>query len=253
MNTRSCLGTLSLAGLLAFLAGCPNPQTYGTPRTLDPGKWQVVVAAEAFGVSADTKVVNPNTGAVTNDRTSYYFPNLPSAGARVGLADRVDFGFGLKNLYSPTLDLKVNFLKTKYFDMSVAPMINYIFVAGGSGSSGGTVQLFYFHVPLLLGINFTENVSLVLTPGFVYGLAVGTGSASNATGSFLGSAPWLRFGGGVNIRVNRKIALQPEITMMKSFSDQTANAMALFFGFGVSFLNQPDYSEDWTGKKAVDD
>lgn len=252
MNTRSCLGTLSLAGLLAFLAGCPNPQTYGTPRTLDPGKWQVVVAAEAFGVSGDTTRTN-SSGQVTTERQSFYFPNLPSAGARVGLADRVDFGFGLKNLYSPTLDLKVNFLKTKYFDMSVDPMINYIFVAGGSNANGGTLQLFYFHVPLLLGINFSEAVSLVLTPGFVYGLAIGTGSASNATGSFFGSAPWLRFGGGVNIRVNRKIALQPEVTMMKSFSAETANATALFFGFGVSFLNQPDYSEDWTGKKAVDD
>lgn len=252
MNTRSCLGALSLAGLLAFLAGCPNPQTYGTPRTLDPGKWQIVAAAEAFGVSADTKTVN-SSGQVTTGRESLYLPNFPSVGARVGLADRVDFGFGLKNLYSPTLDLKVNFLKTKYFDMSVAPMINYIFVASGSSSSSGTLQLFYFHVPLLLGINFSENVSLVLTPGFVYGLAVGTGAASNATGSFWGSAPWLRFGGGVNIRVNRKIALQPEITMMRSFSDETANAMALFFGVGVSFLNQPDYSEDWSGKKAVDD
>ena len=248
MNTRSCLGTLSLAGMLAFLAGCPNPQTYGTPRTLDPGKWQIGVAAEAFGVSADVKTTN-STGQVGTTREGVYLPNLPSVGARVGLADRVDFGFGLKNLYSPTLDLKVNFLKTKYFDMSVAPMINYIFAA----TSGATVQLFYFHVPLLLGINFSEAVSLVLTPGFVYGLAVGTGTAStSATGSFYGSAPWFRIGGGVNIRVNRKIALQPEVTMIRSFSDDTGNAMAFFFGIGVSFLNQPDFSEDWTGKKAAD-
>ena len=38
------------AGLVFLLAGCPNPNTYTTPRTLDPGQVQWQVAAEVIGV-----------------------------------------------------------------------------------------------------------------------------------------------------------------------------------------------------------
>lgn len=250
MNTRSCLGAVSLVGLVTFLAGCPNPQTYGTPRTLDPGKWQIVAAVEGVGVSVlgpKTTYVN-GVATTTNEREGVFLPNLPSVGARVGLADRVDLGFSLRNLYGPTLDLKINFLKTKHFDMAVAPMVNYFPVLSGNGS----LNLFYFHVPLLLGINFSEMVSLVITPGFAYALAVGTGDVTTTNGaSYNTSAPWARGGLGVNIRANRKISITPEFTIMHAFTDYAPTAY--FFSIAGSFLNQPDYSEDWTGSKATED
>lgn len=247
MNTRSCLGAVSLVGLVTFLAGCPNPQTYGTPRTLDPGKWQIIAAVEGVGASVQVPTTNAQ-GQTTTQSDSVFLPNLPTVGARVGLADRVDLGFSLRNLYGPTLDVKINFLKTKHFDMAVAPMVNYFPVFAGTGS----LNLFYFHVPLLLGINFSEMVSLVITPGFAYALAVGTGDLSSTNGaSYYSSAPWARGGLGVNIRANRKISITPEFTIMHAFTDYAPTAY--FFSIAGSFLNQPDYSEDWTGAKATED
>ena len=66
MNTRSCLGTLSLAGLLAFLAGCPNPQTYGTPRTI-----ATAVGAESatYTVVVDRVGTIRYRGGIDSDRT----------------------------------------------------------------------------------------------------------------------------------------------------------------------------------------
>src|SRR5215207_1572927 len=90
-----------LVGGAALCTGCPNPNTYGTPRTTPVGKVQHTVAAEGMSY-------NIEQGGRTDSGT---FPNLPSYQLRVGVADTVDIGARITNLTSVGADVKWNFLK----------------------------------------------------------------------------------------------------------------------------------------------
>ena len=74
-----------LAALL--LCGCPNPNTYTTPRTLDPGKWQLTVAPEALGFSYNGYTTTAN-GVSTPVGGGYQTPapgevKKPAAGVSI--------------------------------------------------------------------------------------------------------------------------------------------------------------------------
>ena len=220
---------------LAALTGCPNPNTYGTPRTIEPGKVQVVAALEGVGLSSAG--------------TSTYLPTLPTVGVRVGVADGVDLGARISNLSSLQVDGKFNFIKSNSFDMAVDPGLQVAYfgsVTSSSSSSNSTsLALVYFNLPLLLGINISHSVTLVLTPGITYLYATASTDGGSGTSDFASNSVFLaRFGVGFNFRVAESVALQPEITMLRGFD--SGNTTFLNFGFGGSFGTSkgamPDYS-----------
>jgi hypothetical protein len=91
-------------------------------------------------------------------------------------------------------------------------------------------------------VNFSQDVSLVLTPGVVYGLATATASSTNATQNASGTSGFIARGSvGLDIRVSPKLALHPEVTVMKSFQD--AETLLYVVGFGFNIGAQPDYSD----------
>src|SRR5262245_48053406 len=105
---------LGLLGSLAFLCtGCPNPNTYGTPRTTPAGKLSHSIAVEAVGISV--------TDGATNEEVSATLPTLPTYTLRIGLADQHDMGVRAANLTSLGADLKWNFVKSDVLDIAIDP------------------------------------------------------------------------------------------------------------------------------------
>ena len=229
------------AGAAMLLCGCPNPNTYTVPRTLDPGKLQVQVAPEVIGVSVNTPTTTTNNmGQVVNGTTTEtgFLPMVPSAGIRYGIVQNFDFGARLMNFDSLAVDGKVQLVRST-FDLALDPGLQAFYAGNVGGTSFG---IFYFHMPVLLGFNLSEAVTLVLAPGATF--VVATGSATNATGvsaastatGFLG-----RLGVGADFRVARNFALHPEVTFMKSFND--SNALIWVAGLGFNIGAQPNYSD----------
>ncbi|HEY8091468.1 MAG TPA: hypothetical protein VIF09_26570 [Polyangiaceae bacterium] len=222
----------------ALLCGCPNPNTYGTPRTLDPGKIEVQISGEGFAANAN--------GA------SAAAPTLPTAGIRYGVADGFDFGARVTNMSGLGIDGKIRLLKGTV-DLALDPGVQAFYYAISASSSAGTTSgsssesifISYLHLPLLVGINFSQAASLVLTPGVFGALASGTVTSSSGASSsqsiFSGTGFGGRFGLGINIRTSKAVSLQPEVTAMHEFND--SNVWIYVFGFGVNFVNGPDYSD----------
>lgn len=233
--------TFSAVGLVvcgAALLGCPNPNTYGVPRTVPAGKVSHTIALEAFNYSVDQP--RAQGGTVTTTREGGTLPMLPSYQLRIGAADRVDIGIQLKNLSTIGADVKWNFLKTSGFDMAIDPGFQFIYFSTSAGGASSSYLLFYGHLPLLLGVNLGETATLVFSPGAVFvGGSAGTSSDARDA-AFSTTGVWARFGVGVNIRASEKFAIHPEVTGMRAFDD--AATMMIVFGLGFSFGRLPSYA-----------
>ena len=230
------------AGLVLSLSGCPNPNMYTTPRTLDPGTVQWQVAPEVIGVSYNATTTDVNGNPVTQN-VSAALPMVPSFGARVGVADGFDVGVRLQNLDSLAADFKIRLYKSM-FDVAVDPGLQGFYASTNNNGFG----VVYFHVPVLLGLNFSDKVSLVLTPGFVYSVATASvNNGSGVQGAATATGVMGRLGLGFDFRIGKKFAIHPELTFMKQF---TGNGDALLWigGIGFNIGAQPDYSDLASGE-----
>ena len=222
--------TLALAAAVPFVAGCPNPNTYGTPRTLDPGKVQHTIALEGVGiVGADGGggVVDPN----------FILPTLPTYQLRVGVVDGFDIGVRAAQLTSLGADFKVNFLRSDVLDLAVDPG----FQVTGASVNEQSFLLIYGHVPVLVGINVTDWFTVNLTPGLlIVGATAETEGGSGQDAFAAGAGLAARAGVGFNFRLSDTFAITPEVTGMKPFEE--GSGILLNMGLGFSFGAQPDYS-----------
>jgi hypothetical protein len=220
----------AFVGAVVVLCGCPNPNTYQTPRTLDPGAIQVNIAAEGIGASY-------GGGSV-------WAPMLPSVGVRVGVADGLDLGFREQNFDSLGADAKIRLVKGS-FDLALDPGLQVFYANIDSEGLG----VFYFHLPVLLGFNVSRNVSIVASPGVVYDLltASNVSGGGGVTGSASASGFLGRLGLGVDFRVSKKLAIHPEVTVMDNFGD---GGTIWVFGIGFNVGAQPDYSDLGDGPDA---
>jgi hypothetical protein len=223
MRKRCVTSGVMMAGCAALLlCGCPNPNTYQTPRTLDPGKVQVNIAAEGIGA-------NYAGGSV-------WAPMLPTVGLRVGVLDGFDLGFREQNFDSLGMDAKIRLLKST-FDLALDPGLQGFYLNVNGVGAG----VFYFDLPVLLGINFSRSVSLVLSPGVVYDLLTANVSSSSGVSGSATATGWLgRLGVGIDFRVSKKLAIHPEVTLLDNFGD---GATIWVFGIGFNVGAQPDYSD----------
>ncbi len=214
--------------LLSLLSGCPDPNTYGTPRTLAPGDVQMQVSTSGW------------VGAASG--TTLFSPGLPTLGFRTGVSDRVDWGARVSDLSSLAADVKYNFLRSRRFDMALDPTIQAYYVdLGGTAKPFGALHL---HLPLLLGFNFDEATTLVLTPGFVATLATADAASDGAsTFEVAALSPGLgaRLGLGLNVRTSDHFSWQPELTVWHDFND--VDAWVYVLGIGMNVGAQPDYSD----------
>jgi hypothetical protein len=241
-----------------FLCGCPNPNLYTTPRTLNPGDVQLQVAAEGIGATFDTTTTTQNADGTTTTHpstASFLVPMIPTVGVRVGIADGFELGARVANFDTLAGDAKIRLLKGTV-DLALDPGLQFIYIAGISSSdSQGNSEtvgagIFYFHVPVLIGFNVSPTVSLIASPGLVFSVATASVDTSdNTQEAALSSGVWGRLGFGVNIRTSKKVSIQPEITFMKDF--QNDNILLYIFGLGFNVGAQPDYSDiGWGGGSA---
>ncbi|WP_437488973.1 hypothetical protein WME75_09820 [Sorangium sp. So ce1014] len=232
---------LALPAVLLFgslLCGCPNPNSYGTPRTVEPGKVSHSVSLESFGYIGEIEEVadDPSTAEIETAKrtTSGFLPTLPSYQLRAGLTDMLDIGAHVHNLSSFGVDLKVNPLRG-VFDLAVAPGLQYFYLSANEAS----VHIVYLHAPLMLAVNPADWFSIVVSPGVTYGLASGDLSDDDEAAA---SADGLLLRGslGFQFRTSDRFAIHPEITMMKSLEGP---GLVYNFGIGFNFGALPSYKD----------
>lgn len=245
MNKIASFGSRmgALAAVAALCSGCPNPNTYGTPRTTPAGKVQHTVAAEGFGFSyEDPDVVDPNTGEPRSG--SVTVPNFPTYQLRVGVADTVDIGARIANLSSLGADVKWNFIRSETFDMATQPGFQVFRFSATSGSADGTFTQFYGHLPLIFGINLADTVTLVPTAGITYSFSSAEAITDSDDAAKSTDGLFLRGGLGINFRISQKFAMHPEVTFLKNVTNTEESDVLLYiFGLGFNFGSLPKYGE----------
>src|SRR5579872_1640676 len=214
MRLNRPLSIVAAGGAAAVLCGCPNPNTYTVPRTLDPGKVQVSLAPEAYGFSFKSTTTS-TTGPSQTTTVSGLVPMVPSVGVRVGVADGFELGGRLPNLDTVALDGKVRLLKGP-LDLAIDPGLQLLYLTASTTDSSGNststaLGVFYFHLPILLGWNVSDAVTLVLSPGAVYTVATGSSTITNdAEAAGTSTGIMARVGVGVDFRVSKKLAIHPD-------------------------------------------
>jgi len=193
-----------------------------------------------IGVSYNTTTASTNaSGAATTQNTtaSLVVPMVPTFGARVGMVDGFDMGFRLQNLDSLAVDGKIRLLRGT-FDIAVDPGVQGFYAIANNVGFG----VFYLHLPVLLGLNVSKNVSIVASPGIVYDIATASvNNGSGASGSATATGLWGRLGLGVDIRTSKTLAIHPEITAMQQING--VDALVWVAGLGFNIGAQPDYSD----------
>lgn len=218
----------------ALLCGCPDPNTYGTPRTLAPGDLQLQASVGAWGGAA-----NGGNGV---------WPALPSVGFRYGIADRLDIGARLVDFFGIGGDAKYNFVRGRV-DLAFDPTLQLFYLPPvqflGSSSLTQSIGVAQLQAPLLVGINFDDATSLILTPGFVGTLATSpiadAGYVVPQQIAFATTGLGARLGIGLNIRTSDTFSWQPEVTAWHEFNG--VDSWICVAGIGINIGAQPDYSD----------
>ena len=235
----SKLRLLALSGIGMLTTACPNANTYGTPRTTAAGRVSVTLAAEVYQLRRQVSDGLSETGESLTRTSGRTYLVAPTCQLRVGLSDRVDMGFRVANSSSLGGDLKWNFLRAPALDLAVAPSMQSISIE----VNGGDEYVQHWHLPVLVGVNINEAMSVILTPGVSYAALRGEARPSfistidvpGETSGVMG-----RLGLGLDLRPTKGFALHPEMTALHAVDDDVTFIM---FGLGFNFVNLPDFSD----------
>ncbi|HMR73942.1 MAG TPA: hypothetical protein PKD61_02485 [Polyangiaceae bacterium] len=234
------LTTAPLLLIPLLLTGCPNVNTYGTARTTPKGQISHGISAEGWGFNAETETTD-STGATQTTDIQFFLPLPPSYHLRWGVADQVDLGFHVNNLSSLAFDTKVNLFKGR-LDLALDPGVQWYNVKIGTNETETSINVFYFHGPVLIDFNASEALSFVLSPGVVYSIvsadSIGDSDFERATTIDGLSA---RIGLGLNIRASKKFAVHPEVTVLRSFGD--TKALTYMAGISFNFGHLPSFDD----------
>jgi hypothetical protein len=220
-------------GLMLGLAACANPNLYAVPRTVEKNRLEFVVAPEVTGFGGS----QPGESASEFERL---VPALPTVGVRYGLSDHVDIGGRLSNLLTTSGDIKWNPIRSPFLDLAIAPGVQFYSVFGvGEDAdledlSEDSRPVFITHLPLLVGINLSRSFILVPTVGLSYAFAKAPpSSASDIERSQVIQGAFLRAGLGIDLTLVEHLAVHPEFTVMRGFTEM--DGYMLFMG-GVGFV-----------------
>jgi hypothetical protein len=222
------------AGALVLL-GCPNPNTYTTPRTIGSGHFQGSAAVEGWGYI-------PTTSAnYTPQERSGIYPAPPTFSLRLGLGNSWEIGARLGNLTSLGGDIKWNFLKSRKIDLAIDPAFQ-IYELSADDGSGKNQTFTYLHVPLLVGVNLSRTVSLVFTPGATWGFtSAGMIRFTDGPNQGTTTGAIARFGVGADFRIMPGFALHPELTLLRGLGGD--ERIIYIAGLGFNFGAMPNYDD----------
>jgi len=214
---RLLVAALAWVVISAALCGCPSPNTYGVPRTVPPGEVAHAIAVEG--------------GALLREqRSDSAWPSPLVYQLRLGVHEQVDVGARVGTNASFGLDAKWNFYRTRQLDLAAALGTN---ISAGAVHGSGLIPMLYGHLPLLVGLNVSERVSVIASPGLMSMTAPEDGFVASPQPF----APFFRAGLGVDFRVSRSFAILPEMTFARTMApleDGTASTHLTFFVAGVA-------------------
>jgi hypothetical protein len=213
---RAC-GT---SACLCLCNGCgPSLNTYATPRTVPGPKLEHTVAAEGF---FDLK--HRRRGLQET------FP-LPTVYAlRFGYLDRADFGVRVVSPGSVVLDTKWNFLRSRIFDAAIDP--------GFACELGFETGRIWWHLPLMMGINLQEQMSVVLVQGVSRMYSFRHVDYVDIE-IFRDDDLYYRAGLGLDLRIADHFALHPEATLMHPIASSEEVTLPLQLGMALNMGGLP--------------
>jgi len=207
---------LAVVGLAAVCAGCPSFSTLQTPRTVPEGELR-------FGALAG------GAGALSNDAG----PGPSSAqfelSARYGLSERVDVGV---KLYALGIEASLKWWMVRGpLDLAIAPAVSY---ASFDDRMGTQFNAFYAHLPLLLGWNLSDRVTLSFGPKLMFGYQFRRGDVVRddlllIDGLLIGAYV------SVPIRIGRAFWIAPEINAYSNLSNGAVGDTTIYQG-GIAFM-----------------
>jgi hypothetical protein len=199
--------------LLACEIGCANPNLHTTPRATPVGRV--------------TSFVAPQLIARPELQQRVYGVQL---GGRYGLASRLDAG-ARTNFGSFAFDLKWNAVRGQRFDLALDAGLQLM------------PSTLYVDLPVLLGINLSDSVSILPTTGIMLGegrqpsLDIDKTEAEDVRHSQRAGRLFLRAGLGAQFRVSSDFAVNPELTYLVPTEGSVAEY--LVFGLGFCFGKLP--------------
>jgi hypothetical protein len=199
------------AALVVGTSGCLNPNLYTSPRATPVGQSALLLAPQ----------IARQTG-----RTQSYGPVF---GLRYGVMPRLDLGMRL-NFGSLGTDVKWNAIRTRHFDLALDGGVEFL------------PHAFYAHLPLLMGFNVAEDVSLLASTGVTLGVGkqpepFGSSSTTDpafGAGSVPAGRPFVRGGLGVQLRLTPTFAVQPELTAMHFLGEN--EWVRNYYAGGIGFV-----------------
>jgi hypothetical protein len=218
------LAALVSATLAAALAlgstGCPSFSTLQTPRTVPKGKFRQALGLHMVSLR-------------TNDGSKLILP-VVEAGGRYGISDAVDIGgkFAYAGYFSAEGGLKFQVVRGA-LDVALAPAVSFLAFNGGSQGEENGFTFFHLHLPLLMGMQLSDDVVLGFGPKFLYSTMKESSSGTSSEVLFSGT----NLGGFVNlpIEIGRGFWIAPEInvyTPARDFGGSASVQGGLTFMYG---------------------
>lgn len=212
-------------GMSSAVVGCTTATMLTTPRALDAGGVQVVVAPHQSLTRGthEASGVGPDVGPVVRRETEWALLP-PSVAVRVGLGKGIDLGGRLGGLGRVgALDAKVNFLRGP-IDAAVVPAVHL----------GEVTTL---DLPLLVGVNSSGGFGAFASLGGGQTVTDDTPEGRLAPPTRLGTHG--RVGVGARLPATTYLAFLPEVAALRTFND--ANFTIYTATLGLVFGHQPAF------------
>jgi hypothetical protein len=205
-----------VVGFAAVCAGCPSFSTLQTPRTVPEGELRFGALAGGAGALSDEAGPGPRSAQF-------------ELSARYGLTERVDVGV---KLYALGIEASLKWWMVRGpLDLAIAPAVSY---ASFDDRMGTQFNAFYAHLPLLLGWNISDRVTLSFGPKLMFGYQFRRGDVVRddlllIDGLLMGAYV------SVPIRIGRAFWIAPEINAYSNLSNGAIGDTTIYQG-GIAFL-----------------
>jgi len=208
-------GTLFGVFVVVATCGCVDPSTLATPRTVPPGDYMATIAG------GTTTYPNLPVRALSHRGTEAVVP----VALRLGVSERVDLGARL-GLGLLGLDAKYNFFRSPRIDVATGIGVQGSLSADNPYSEQGFRP---YHVlvavPLIVGVNVTDSVTLVPIIGYD-GLEIIQSETAWIS--------YVRGGLGVNVHPWSRVSIQPELNVLESVGEKQESTIVSAM-LGLSF------------------
>jgi hypothetical protein len=205
-----------VVGLAAVCAGCPSFSTLQTPRTVPEGELRFGALAGGAGALSDDTGPGPRSAQF-------------ELSARYGLSERVDVGV---KLYALGIEASLKWWMVRGpLDLAIAPAVSY---ASFDDRMGTQFNAFYAHLPLLMGWNLSDRVTLSFGPKLMFGYQFRRGDVVRddlllIDGLLVGAYV------SVPIRIGRAFWIAPEINAYSNLSNGAIGDTTIYQG-GIAFM-----------------